>query len=88
MPTHWTGTTEQRYARLERDDRRCDGNNRRCPRGAVERYTLAPAQDWTAIPDASPVEKLSCSRHRQQFINNPTYVVIKMDRFPALLRDV
>lgn len=82
MPINWIGTTEERYARLDRAERRCDGNNRRCVHGAVERYTLAPAKDWEAIPDAEQVTKLSCSRHRQQFINNPNYVVLNKFRFP------
>lgn len=80
MTAKWTGTTEERWERLDKAQRRCDGNNRRCTHSATLEYTLRPAVEWKAT-DADPVKKKSCSRHVQQFVNNPNYVVIDTKRF-------
>jgi hypothetical protein len=82
MTAKWTGTTEERYERLEQANRRCDGNNRRCTHSAVQQYTLSPAVEW--VPTGEPeVIKNSCSRHVQQFTNNPNYVVADTRRFAS-----
>lgn len=84
MPSHWTGTVEDRWARLEKFGRRCDGNDRRCVHGAIETYTLAPSRDWVPIPGAEPVTKMACTRHRMQFCNNSNYTVLSVERSPRL----
>jgi hypothetical protein len=76
MPSHWIGTTEDRYAALDRAKRRCDGNNHRCVHSATISYDLLPANDFIVIPDGEPVRKQSCSRHVQQFINNQKWAVM------------
>jgi hypothetical protein len=75
MQLRWNGTVEERYHRLELDGKRCDANSRRCTHPAIEIYTLLPAKEWEPIPGAAPIQKQACSRHRQQFINNPNYKV-------------
>lgn len=84
MPTHYTGTFEDRLARLDKTGRRCDGNNRNCIHGAIEEHALRPAKNGEPIPDAEMVKKQSCSRHRQQFVNNVVWVVVSSRRFPKL----
>lgn len=76
MPSYWTGTTEQRYAALDRAGRRCDGNNHRCVHSATISYDLLPANDFIVIPGGEPVRKQSCSRHVQQFINSYRWAVM------------
>ncbi len=76
MPDRWTGTVEDRYSRLEQAGKRCDGNSRRCTHSATERYTLQPAREFEPIPDEETVIRQSCSRHRQQFVNNESFVVV------------
>lgn len=82
MSEKWTGTTAERFERLDQAGRRCDGNNRHCTHGAVEEYELQPAIEWVPT-DSATVTKKSCSRHVQQFINNPNYVVVSKRRFAA-----
>lgn len=84
MPTQWTGTVTERYARLEKENRRCDGNNRRCTNGAIEEYALLPAHDWEPIPGAEMINKRACSRHARQFTNYHEYVVVMRRRFPKM----
>lgn len=80
MPTKWTGTVEERYARLDQAQRRCDGNSRHCTHSATTRYTLAPAKDGHPIPGEQQVTRLSCSRHIPQFTNSARYVVVETSR--------
>lgn len=83
MPTRWTGTIEDRLARLDLAKRRCDGNNRRCVHSANEVYQLLPAKNGQSIPDAEPVTKQACSRHRPQFLDSPNYCQVGLtERLP------
>src|SRR4051794_27163703 len=76
MPTVWTGTIEERIARLERSNRRCDGNSRRCAHAATTQYELLPAAGkFNALPDGEAVVRRACSRHKQQFANSGSYLV-------------
>lgn len=77
MPTQWSGTIEERLARLEQSGRRCDGNSRHCTRAAVEVYDLLPADGFGhPVPDAEKVSKKSCSYHRLQFLENGMWRVV------------
>lgn len=80
MPTRIAQTMQDRIERLDRIDRRCDGNNRRCVLRAVEQYTLLPADDFIIVPGAEPITRQSCSRHRQQFVNNANFAVDDITR--------
>ncbi len=76
MPTQWSGTIEERIARLEQGGRRCDGNSRHCTRPAVEVYELYPADgQGNRKPDAERVTKKSCSYHRSQFCDNGMWAI-------------
>lgn len=81
MPSRWTGTREERLARLDEAQRRCDGNGRRCAHSATTRYTLARVKDGLPLP-GEPVTRLSCSRHKVQFAGNPGYVVVNTVALP------
>lgn len=77
MPNRWTGTVEERLANLEKSGRRCDGNNRHCTRGAVEKYKLARCDGHgTVVDDVEPVWKKSCGYHRAQFLANGMWKVL------------
>lgn len=79
----WSGTVEERYAHLDKRDRRCDGNSRHCPRNAVEEYTLYPADGHgNRLPDAEPIKKKSCGYHRAQFLENGMYSVSANRQLP------
>ncbi len=83
MVLKFTGTVADRYARLDSSGKRCDGNSRRCVHAAVEAYTLAPAVEWEPVPDAEPVTKQSCAKHRQQFADNSMYRVLETRQLPG-----
>lgn len=77
MPLHFSGTIEQRYAKLDEAGRRCDANGRRCPGTAVERFELLPTDGFGHIkPNAVPVIRQSCSRHRLQFCQGGTWHLV------------
>lgn len=83
MGTHWTGTVEERMARLERDGVRCDANSRHCPRTAVDEYDVYPADGHgKRKPNAVQVTKKSCSYHRQQFSRNGLWEVVAFRAIP------
>ncbi len=68
---------DSRMGRLDRENRRCDGNDRFCTRGAVRLITVVPA-DGQGIPKpgAEAVEKKACTWHRQQFERSGSYHLI------------
>jgi hypothetical protein len=83
MPTRWTGSVEDRLARLDHAHRRCDGNNRRCVHSANEVYQLLPAKNGQPLPDAKPITKQACSRHRPQFLDSQNYCQVgETERLP------
>lgn len=88
MPNQWTGTPEERLARMDKAGRRCDGNNRHCTRSAVNKYKLLPADGHgNPVDGAEPVWKKSCGYHRVQFLGSGSWKVladIQMDTRPPL----
>lgn len=76
MPTRWSGTAEERMARLENAGRRCDGNSRHCTRSAVEVYEVTRLKS-DGTPESGDVEsKKSCGYHRAQFLESAFYKVL------------
>ena len=84
MPTQWSGTFEDRFKRLDENERRCDGLNRHCTRNAVEEYDLLPADgNFVPLPDAQMVKKKSCGYHRREFLQNGRWSVLATRDLPG-----
>lgn len=78
---------DARYAQLDDEGRRCDGNNRRCTQRAIEQHfvrRLDPDTGELLDPGADPQEKRLCGRHRQQFTNNANWSPISWQRMTGL----
>ena len=87
MATHYTGTLEDRLARMDKDGVRCDGNTRRCHRTAVDSFELLPADgNGVAKPGAEKVTRQTCSLHRRLYLYNGAWVVVAQTKIP--LRDL
>lgn len=81
MPTGWIGTPHDRYANLDKQNRRCDGNGRLCVKSANHMIWViraANAMDPFAVPEI----KLTCTKHRQVFENNEAWKLIRTQRMP------
>lgn len=78
MPSSYTGTKEERLAKLEIRGQRCDGSFRCCTQTAVRRYTLIAANPATgeAREGAQPEVKQACSKHRRGYGDNANYKVL------------
>ncbi len=88
MPSHFTGTKEDRFRRLESRGQRCDGAARNCTQTAVELYLVVPVDPATSEPkaDAEPVERRACSKHRRSIADTEWWRVVSHKPIPK--RDV
>lgn len=84
MPTHFTGTNEQRLTRLERGGRRCNGQNHNCTQTAVVEYRMIPADPQTgqAREGAEVITVRACSKHRRQFSDTANYNIVAQRNIP------
>lgn len=77
MATKLMGTRQDRYERLDRIGRRCDGNNRSCLNNAVDEYVIRLADGFgKPLLDTEPEIRRSCGRHRAQFLASGRLVVL------------
>lgn len=84
MPTTYNGTFEERLARLEKRQRRCDANGRRCVGVAVERFHLLKTDGFGHVqPDAQPEVRQCCSRHRAVFLLNGAWQLVSREDLKA-----
>lgn len=84
MGTRYKGTFEDRLAHRDRKGRRCDGNNRHCPRTAVEEYDVYRADGFGVRKTDSTLEtKKTCSLHRHQFKSSGMWDVVDMRTLPS-----
>lgn len=77
--THYKHT-DSRYAKMDREGRRCDGNNRRCTQRAVEQHLVRRRDPDNGRVTGEPATKQTCARHRQQFVNSALWLHITTSR--------
>lgn len=77
--THYAHT-DSRYAQLDQEGRRCDGNSRRCTQRAIEQHLVRRRSLDSDEIVGEPETRQSCGRHRQQFTNSAFWLHITTSR--------
>lgn len=85
MPTVRTTTPDQRLRQLDERGQRCYGNSQRCQQTAVVALHLIEADPATGIakPDAEPVLRRSCSKHRRALADSSSWQVLDAQPIPS-----
>ena len=78
MPTTFSGTPDERRERLERNGRRCDGQNRFCVSTASTWFKVVRADGkFNPLPGAEPEIKKACGKHYQLFGDSGVWKVLE-----------
>lgn len=84
MTAEYSGTRQERFARLDKIGRRCDANSRNCVNSATLSITLIKADgDGEPLPGEQQQTRLACSWHRKFFTDNGLYHIVSIENMPV-----